>query len=146
MEASSRQRENLELARRGIAAYNAGDREAMFELFSPDIVVYTPPGLANAGTYRGFDEFRVWMQEWEEAWERFEVETDAIEPVGERHVVASVVQSGVGRGSGMEVKMPAGYVFEGEEGRCVYFAIHPSPEAARSDALERERSGPSAQP
>jgi ketosteroid isomerase-like protein len=138
MEASSRKRENLELARRGIAAYNAGDREAPFELFSPEVVIYTPPGLANAGTYRGFDGYWTWLRQWEEAWEHFEMEIDAIEPVGERHVVAAVIQTGIGRGSGMEVKMRAGYVFDVEDRRCVYFAVHSSPETARADALERE--------
>ncbi len=36
--------------------YNAGDLDAAFEIFDPEVEVYSSPELANRGTYPSFDE------------------------------------------------------------------------------------------
>jgi hypothetical protein len=59
-------------------------------------------------------------------------------PVGERHVATRMHQTGVGRGSGLEVAMDAGWVAEFREGRCVHLGLHPSFEEALAVARERE--------
>jgi hypothetical protein len=45
--------ENLELLRRGYAAFNAGDADTLSELFSPDIVHTVPGSSAVAGAHKG---------------------------------------------------------------------------------------------
>jgi ketosteroid isomerase-like protein len=126
-------------ARRGIDAYSRGDVEAALELLSPEIEVYSPPELPNAGTYRGLEGFGRWTMMWEEAWERFEREIVRIEAVGERHAVAVVHQTGVGKGSGVEVQQEAGFVMElNDDGQCSYFALYSDVDRAFADARERE--------
>ena len=131
--------ERIALARRGIELYDAGDLEGALELLSPEIEVYAPPELMNRGTFHGIDGFLRWTAEWNEAWELFDRQVLRVEAVGERHAVAVVREHGRGRGSGLEVETTAGYVFElGEDGRCVYFALHQDAEVAFAAARERE--------
>ena len=130
--------ERIELVRRGFDAYNGGDFETVLDHFDAEVELHTADGLPNAGTYRGHEGFAHWAQQWEEAWEDFRPEPRRIEAVGERHAVADVLQKGRGRGSGVEVEMTLGYVFEYVGGRATYVALHPTFDDAMAVARERE--------
>jgi ketosteroid isomerase-like protein len=131
----------IELTRNGIEAYTAGDVEAALALLSPEIEVYSPPGTVNAGTYHGLEGFGRWTGLWNEAWERFDREVVRVEAVGERHTVAVVDQTGVGRGSGVEVTQVSGYVMElNEDEQCSYFALFNDVDEAFADARRREEA------
>jgi ketosteroid isomerase-like protein len=138
MEASSdiRQR-NVELARRSMEAYNQGDIAAVIELLAPDVVIYTPPTLVNAGTYRGHAGFARWIQNWEEAWESFEIEVSEVEPLGDGFVLVDAHQVGTGRGSGVPVELAVTYAFGVRDGRITYLAVYPEHDQAATDAPER---------
>src|SRR4051794_16794984 len=132
----------MALAREGITRYDSGDVEGALALFSPSIEVYAPPEQPSPGTFHGLEGFMRWSEDWNEAWERFEREIERVEAVGESHVVAVVMQRGVGRGSGVKVETPAGYLFEFDDERmCTYFALYLEPEQAFAAARERERIG-----
>jgi ketosteroid isomerase-like protein len=134
--------EDLEgLVRRGWDAYNRGDIDGTVAILSPEVVVHTAPPMANAGTYHGVEGFVTWITQWSEAWDSFRADVVEVETVGDRHVVTHVHQSGVGRGSGIEVSMDSGWVFDVRDGLCVYLGLHPSVEQARTEALARETSG-----
>lgn len=128
-----------QVVRRGWEAYARGDVDGTLEIFDPEITVVSPVNMANAGTYHGHDGFLAWISQWNEAWESFATELLGVQRIGERHVVTHVRQSGVGRGSGAEVAMETGWVFEIRDGLCVYLAIFPTVEEARALAAERER-------
>lgn len=129
----------VELAREGIEAYSRGDVEVALRLLSPEIEVYSPPELPNAGTYHGLEGFGRWTATWEEAWERFDREILRIEPIGERHTVAVVHQTGVGKESGIEVEQMAGFVMElNDAEQCSYFALYNEVDRAFEDARARE--------
>jgi ketosteroid isomerase-like protein len=128
----------VELVQRGWDAYNRGDIEGTVAILDPEIVVHSPVNMANAGTYHGIDGFLAWIGHWNEAWDSFSTRVVEVETVGERHVVTAMHQSGTGRGSGIEVTMRTGWVFEQRDGLCVYMAIHPNVELARADARRRE--------
>ena len=129
----------IALARKGIEAYSRGDVEVALELLSPEIEVYSPPELPNAGTYHGLEGFGRWTMLWEEAWERFDREIIRIEAVGERHGVAVVHQTGVGKESGIEVEQVSGFVMElNEDDQCSYFALYNDVDQAFADARRRE--------
>jgi ketosteroid isomerase-like protein len=137
MSASAERR--IELARHGIESYDAGDLEAALGLLSPEIEVYSPPGTVNAGTYHGIEGFMRWTSMWNEAWERFEREIVRVEAVGDRHAVAVVNQTGVGRESGVEVQQVSGYLMElSDDERCTYFALYNDADAAFAAARQRE--------
>lgn len=128
----------IELIRRGWDAYNRGDVAGVLDILSAEVVCHAPTTMANAGTYHGHEGFIAWIGSWNEAWDSFTAELVEVDTVGERHLVTLMCQRGIGRGSGVEVEMQAGWVYEERDGLCVYVAIHPSIEAARVDAERRE--------
>ncbi len=130
--------ERIELVERGWRAFEAGDTAAVLGFFDPEIVVYSPPDAGNPGTFRGHEGFLGWVGHWYDAWEDFSQEVVAIEPVGERCVVAHVRQVARGRTAGLELERTASYVYELRDGKVVYMALHVDPDAARADAAERE--------
>jgi len=125
------------VARRGIESYARGDIEGTLAVMHPEIEGYAEG--PNTGTFRGTDGFLGWTAEWMEAWERFDLDLSRVEAVGERHAVAIVDQTGLGRDSGVEVDQRVAYLFEidGEE-RCVHLALYLDPERAFRAARERE--------
>jgi ketosteroid isomerase-like protein len=121
---------DLARIRAGIDATNRGDFEALLALFDPNVEFHIAPGLGNAGTYRGHEGFRQGMGGWLEAWDDFTVDSAELEPVAERHVVADVRQSGRGHGSGVEVEMRLGYMWELRDGLVTRFHVVPNRDAA----------------
>jgi ketosteroid isomerase-like protein len=79
---ASRQERNVELARRGLEVYRRGDIEAVLDLFSPDVQVYSPPEFINAGLFHGRKGWLEWIGQWNEAWESFDIRIGGVEPVG----------------------------------------------------------------
>ena len=126
------------LVRRGWDAYNRGDIEGTLAIFDPELTVHVAPPMANAGTYRGRQGFLTWIGQWNEAWGSFSAVVLAVETVGEHHLLAHVRQAGTGRGSGIEVTMESGWVFDLRGGLCVYLGLHHTLEGARAEALARE--------
>jgi ketosteroid isomerase-like protein len=130
---------NLELVRRGLEDWIAGDREAAMTTFTDDVEVYVPPELGNAGSYRGVEEFTRWTEAWDEAWSSFEMSIEWIEPVGDRHVVAEIHSQAVGLGSGVEVQNVLGWVIGVRDERMEFLSLQPTRETALALAEKRER-------
>jgi ketosteroid isomerase-like protein len=131
--------ERIELAQGGMDAFNEGDMARMLARLTPDVEVYASQDLVNGGEYRGHDGFVSWITTWIDAWE--EIHTDVTEntPVGERHVVTAVHQTGRGRGSGIEVSMDIAFLFDvDDDGKCAFLAMLPTAEEAARMAEERE--------
>jgi len=126
------------LVRRGWDAYGRGEIDGVLAIFDPELVVHTEPPMANAGTYHGRQGFLTWIGQWNDAWDSFTASVLAIEPVGERHVLSHIRQTGIGRGSGIEVAMESGWVFDVRDGLCVYLGLHTSLAGARAEAVARE--------
>jgi ketosteroid isomerase-like protein len=108
--------EPLDIARRGIEAYNRGDVDAVFELAADDVEFVVPDSMANSGTYVGREGFESMMRQWEEAWDEFRVEIVDLIEEGDA-VVVSVTQYGRGRGSGIETQMRAAHLMRFRDGR-----------------------------
>ena len=136
--AASSPEQRVALTESAWAAYAAGDIAGILEVFDPDIVVEVPPGLANSGTFRGHEGFLGWLAAWNEAWESFDVDVLETVAVGDHHVVCHLRQTGVGRGSGIEVSQQSGWMFEVRDLRTVYMQLHPDFDAALAAARERE--------
>ena len=92
--ASRKEREAL--AREGFEAFNSADLGGIMRLLAEDVEVYSSPELANAGTFHGHEGYLEWIRPWNEAWEGLEIEVTTTTPVGDRHVVAEVHQTGHG--------------------------------------------------
>jgi ketosteroid isomerase-like protein len=134
--ATSEQR--IALAQGGMDAFNDGDMSRMLGALAPDVEVYASPDLVNAGEYSGHDGFVSWITTWIEAWEEISTEVTGSTPIGERHVVTAVHQTGRGRG-GIEVSMDIAFLFDvNDEGKCTYLAMLSTPQEGMAIAEERE--------
>jgi ketosteroid isomerase-like protein len=121
---ADRAQSNVEAVRRGVEAYNGGDVDVILEIFAPDVEIHAVPELINSGTYHGHDEFLTWLAGWEEAWEEFTIEVEAIDPVGDDHVVVEVLQRARGAGSGAAVEMRLVQLYEIREGVVTRFHLY----------------------
>ena len=60
---------NVDLLLAGVDAYNAGDLDALMELWTPDIEVFPDASVfPEADPLRGRDEYRSWLEEINSAW------------------------------------------------------------------------------
>src|SRR4051794_6958487 len=119
-------------------AFNDGDLPRMLAALAPDVQVYAPPVMANAGEYTGHDGFVSWMTAWTDAWEEICAEGTGNTPVGERHVVTAIHQEGRGR-AGIQVNMEMAFLFElNDDGLCSFLAMLPTADEAVRMAEERE--------
>lgn len=135
---SPEQESNVELIRGAIEDWADGRRDRVMETLTGDVEVLVPPELGNAGSFRGKQAFVDWAREWDEAWSEFDMEIDRIEPVGKRHVIATIRSRGRGRGSGIEVENVLGWVLEVRIGLCSFLSLQPSYEHALELARSRE--------
>jgi ketosteroid isomerase-like protein len=103
-------RENVELARRCIDAYNRRDIEAMRTLDAPDLELDFSASLGvEAGIYRGFDAcLRLWANYFD-AFDEIHIEPEAYLDVGDSVVIPNTSRS---RGrAGIEVLARSTFVF-----------------------------------
>jgi ketosteroid isomerase-like protein len=133
----SEQEKNLAIAREGLEDFRRGDIDAFLEKLDPGVAIYSPPDRANPANYRGREGWLQWTGDWLEAWESFEFVGESFETVGEHHVVMTIIQRGVGKGSGVEVEMPAHYMLEYHDGLATRVHLYPD----REQALEAARAG-----
>jgi ketosteroid isomerase-like protein len=140
--AAERQQRNVERVRDAFDAFNRGDVGGVLAVLADDVEIFSAPPLANAGTFHGHDGYARWVGQWLEAWEEFRIGVQRIEPVGGRHVVVGVRQTGRGRGSGIPVEMTAAYMFELDEEAAKALHLYPSWDEAVAVAEQRERETP----
>jgi len=132
---------NVALAHDGLMAWNRGEVERTLSTLTDDVEIVVPAEVGNPGSFHGIDGFLRWAGNWEEAWEEFSLEVLEIEPVGQRHVAASLRGLGRGRGSGIEVENRLGYVVGVRGEQAEFISLQPSFEDARALAAEREAAG-----
>lgn len=136
-EPTATQREHIGLVQRAFQLYIGRDIEGLLALYHPEVVV-TAPDFMNAGPFHGHDGYMEWLSRWNEAWETFDFDIKAIEAVGDHHVVASVLVSGRGAGSGVEVEQLAYWVADIRNLLGVYLEVLVSREDAFDLASRRE--------
>jgi len=139
-EPTAAQRENVALAQRALQLYVGRDIEGLLELYDPEVVV-TATDFMNAGPFRGHEGYMEWISRWNEAWETFDFDMKAIEPVGEHHVVLSILISGRGAGSGVAVEQMSYWVAEVRNRLGTYLEVLLSEERALDLARRRESEG-----
>jgi hypothetical protein len=129
---SAMSQENVELARRGFEAFARGGPEAVVESFHPDVELWLPSGLVQAGgTYRGQAAVLAWMREWAEAWQEIEYKPEEFIEAGDS-VIVGVLYAGRGKASGARAEGRFWYVFKVRSGRLWRWELYPE----RTQALE----------
>jgi len=109
--------EDLEIVRRGYAAFAGGDMDTLRGLLAPDIEWRTTPEVPFLGTYRGLDEFFAGMSDFTASFGD-DVTTDVEEIIdaGERAVVRHRMR-GQGTDSGAPVDLVLWQVVSVRDGK-----------------------------
>jgi ketosteroid isomerase-like protein len=102
-------RENLEVVEAMGDAWNAGDMDALREVYDPDVIVRAPAGWPEPGPFVGREAV---MRQWERNREYWD--TDTFEAVGDPidagdRVVVRLIWTGVGRGLQTQLEFTAVY-------------------------------------
>ena len=110
--------ENVEVVRAGLAAWNAGDMDAVRETHDPSVIARAIEGWPEPGPFVGRDEVMRQYERLRAAWD-----ADALEPIsdfldaGDRVIVRVILH---GAGFGPEVNLECTIVYTVRERRVFY--------------------------
>ena len=111
--------ENVEIVRQSLEAYAAGDMEEMLSYVDPEGELHSAIiGGAEGKVFRGHDGFRRWYAESMESFEELRTELTEYRDLGDRIVAFGHIHAR-GRGSGLEVDSPTGWLFTVQRGKVV---------------------------
>ena len=114
--------ENVELVRRCVMAIPRDvddDAEEMLSYIDPEGELHSAiVGGAEANVYRGHEGFRRWVADWFESFEKVRTEWSEFRDLDTRVLAFGHVKAR-GRGSGMELDSPMGWVFTARGGKIV---------------------------
>jgi len=96
--------ENIELARRGYAAFTAADPAGNLDFFDPEIEVHDFPDVPDTAVYRGAEGFMALAANVLELFDEFRIEAEEFTAPDDEHVLVLVRTVGRGKGSGAEVE------------------------------------------
>src|SRR3954470_10000999 len=124
--------ENVEMVRRRYEHF-AATGEQFTETTAPDFVwdMSKFRGWPEQQTYDGVEGARIFLRDWLEAWDDWELEVDALYDAGDK-VVAIMHQRGRSKASGMAVDMAFGQVFTIRDGKMARMEMYADP----AEALE----------
>ena len=81
-------RENMEIVRAGFEAWNAGDIDAVREVYDPDLIVRPAEGWPEPGPHVGREAVMGWYEQLRETWD-----AEAVEPISLTDAVDRVVEA-----------------------------------------------------
>ena len=111
--------ENVEVVRRSLDAYAAGDVDGMLAYIDPEGELHSAIiGGAEGKVYRGHDGFREWLADSLESFEELRIVADEFRDLDDRVVMFGRI-SARGRESGLELASATGWVFTVRRGRVV---------------------------
>ena len=109
----------MEIVRQSLEAYAAGDIEEMLSYVDPEGELHSAIiGGAEGKVFRGHDGFRRWYAESMESFEELRTELTEYRDLGDRIVAFGHIHAR-GRGSGLEVDSPTGWLFTVQRGKVV---------------------------
>ena len=125
-------RENVEIARKAIEAWNAGDMDGLRDLYDPDAVYALPSDWIDAGPYLGRDAIMEQFAQLRDIWRGSSFDRIECLDAGDR-VVVQVAFSGDARG--LPLTTGIAWVYTMREGLITRLEFFGS----RAEALEAVR-------
>jgi uncharacterized protein len=123
-------RESVEVVKRFMSGFEAGDREEWRKDFDPNVVWDTSASrMPAAGIYHGHEGIEQFFRDWLGTWEDYEVATSDYIDAGSA-VVVVFRQSGTGRGSGVRVERDFFGVYDLRDSKVVRFRMYESKKRA----------------
>ena len=122
--------ETAERARRVMELLGRGRLDDLVKLSHPDVEWHSFfAELGEGGVYRGVDGMRQYIRDLREAWEFVRAEVDDAVAVGEVAVLVGQIHF-QGKGSGVEMALPAGWMLKFRDEKVELFRAFREPEAA----------------
>jgi uncharacterized protein len=113
--------ENVEIAKRGIDAFNRPGSGAFAALMTADVELLPPMhGAVEGGGYRGREGFEAYRAELSETWEERRLVAEAFRDLGERVVVVCRTELR-GKGSGVPIIAKQTIIFDFRDGKICRF-------------------------
>jgi ketosteroid isomerase-like protein len=125
---------NVELARRGLEAFNRRDADAVVETLHPDVEMVPLRAVLEGRSYKGRESFRSYVADLDEDWEEFTVEPSEFRELDDERVLVLGQIHARARGSGVEVDSPAAWISHIRGGSVVRIQFYSDEE----NALEGE--------
>jgi uncharacterized protein len=111
--------ENAELVSAMHEAFNEGDYATALSALASDVEWHAPPGLTiGEEVYRGREEVQRGLALWLDAWEEYRFDVTEVLDCGDQ-VLVTGTQSGRGRGSGIDVRLPTFHVYTLRNGQVI---------------------------
>src|SRR3954469_3675738 len=111
--------ENVEIVRRALEAYAGGDIEEMLRYVDPRGELHSAIiGGAEGKVFRGHGGFRTWFAETTESFEELSTALTEYRDLGDRVLAFGHIHAR-GRGSGVEIDSPTGWVFTVREAKVL---------------------------
>ncbi|MCW3057861.1 MAG: hypothetical protein JWO21_1830 [Solirubrobacterales bacterium] len=105
-------RENVEVVKRAIAAFNRRDVDGIVECVHPDVEWFPAmPVTFGGGAFRGREGIESYVGEVRDTWEEYVVVAEDYRDLGDRVLVLSRVEA-LGIGSGASVGSPLGLIYD----------------------------------
>ena len=126
-------RENIELMRAALEAFNSRDLDAMLTLADPSCEWHSTFAVVGGAVYHGHDGIRKWHRDMEDAWgHQIRVESESFFDLGE-HLLLFAVLHARGRHSGAEAAMPIAQVWKIRGGLITYCKTYTDRDEALRD-------------
>ena len=112
------EKQNEEIARRTVEAWNAGDWELLKALYSPEIEVVAPKEWPEGGTFNGWEAVRRQFERLKDSWSEERYAIDTVRSAGDKVLV---VGRWLGRGetSGLDLDLQTCLVYTIADDRVV---------------------------
>jgi len=120
--------ENVELVKRMLALFHAGDAEGALACFSEDVVTEMPNRPDVTGG-RGRESLGELIGGWVAAWEDWSEEINEVRDLG-NHVMVISTQRGRGKSTGIQIALRYASVYEIENGEISRMGLYDGPEEA----------------
>ena len=129
--------EDIEAVTAAIRLWNRGDRESFLAAFHPEgefSSAIKRQVEGGEGLYRGREEIGGFWDEWHTVWEELNIIVSEVRSPRDGFVLAFGALRGIGKGSGVDLEQPFGFVFRVEDGLIrearAYFSREEAFEAA----------------
>jgi ketosteroid isomerase-like protein len=120
--------ENVELVKRMLALFHAGDAEGALACFSEDVVTEMP-GRPDVTGGRGREALGRLIGSWVGAWEDWKEEVEEVRDLGDRVMVIST-QRGRGKDTGIEVAYQYAALYEVRDAEISGMGLYSAPAEA----------------